>query len=167
LATLAVSGASGAGASHARATLRDVTGGAVGWARFTEDAAGTLHASVHVEGLSPGLHGIHIHAIGTCSPTFAAAGGHFNPTGAAHGLDSPTGPHAGDWPNLVVNGAGVGHLDARSDRATLSDGPLSILDADGSAIVIHANPDDQVTDSGPFGPGNSGARIACGVIEAD
>lgn len=72
-----------------------------------------------------------------------------------------TGAHAGDLPNLVVNEAGRGKLDAVSHLATLSSGPVSLLDADGSAIVIHANEDDQVTDP----TGNSGARVACGVIE--
>jgi Cu-Zn family superoxide dismutase len=148
-------------ASHAQATLRDAGGSIVGWADFTEDAAGRLHANVHVEGLTSGRHGIHIHAVGSCTPDFAAAGGHHNPTGAtAHGLDHPDGPHAGDWPNLVVNGHGNGHLNAWSDRATLSFGPTTIFDADGSALVVHAAPDDQVTQ--PIG--GSGARIACGVI---
>jgi len=123
--------------------------------------------NVHVSGLAEGLHGIHIHAIGTCTlgtnPAFSSAGGHHNPLGHTHGLDSPTGPHAGDLPNLVVNGAGVGHLDGKTDEATLSAGPTSVFDADGSALIIHAAEDDQVTNP----TGNSGARIACGVIVAD
>ena len=103
-----------------------------------------------------------IHAVGSCTPTFAAAGGHYNPFTREHGLDNANGPHAGDLPNLEVNVAGRGHLDAVSHHATLSGGPVSLFDADGSAIVIHANEDDQVTNP----TGNSGARIACGVIEA-
>jgi Cu-Zn family superoxide dismutase len=118
---------------------------------------------VQVEGLAPGRHGIHLHAIGQCvGPAFASAGGHHNPLGVQHGLDNPAGAHAGDLPNLEVNVAGRGHLDAVSHHAALSDGPVSLLDADGSAIVIHASEDDQVTNP----TGNSGARIACGVIEA-
>jgi Cu-Zn family superoxide dismutase len=151
------------GASHASAELRDAGGGVVGWAGFAEDATGRLHVNVHVKGIPAGLHGIHIHAVGACSPDFLAAGGHHNPLGAAHGLDSPVGAHAGDLPNLVVNEAGVGHLDATSDRASLSNGPTTIFDADGSALIIHAGPDDQVTNP----TGNSGGRIACGVIVAD
>lgn len=155
-----------ASASHAEARLVDANGASVGWARFTEDATGTLHVNVHVKGLAPGLHGIHLHATGSCvlgtTPTFSSAGGHHNPLGHQHGLDSPTGAHAGDLPNLVVNGAGVGHLDATSDLATLSAGPTTLFDANRSAVVIHALPDDQVTDP----TGNSGGRIACGVIEA-
>jgi Cu-Zn family superoxide dismutase len=161
LAGAAVGSASGTGASHARAVLHDASGQSVGWARFTEDAAGVLHVNVHVNGLSSGFHGIHVHAVGACSPSFAAAGGHLNPAGALHGLDNPDGSHAGDLPNLQVNEAGLGWLATTTDRARLS--AVSILDADGSALVIHELPDDQV--SQPIG--GSGARIACGVILAD
>jgi Cu-Zn family superoxide dismutase len=155
--------AAAGGAVHAGARLIDASGHAIGWARLTEDAAGRLHLNVQVDGLTPGRHGIHLHAIGQCvAPTFASAGGHHNPLGAEHGLENPAGAHAGDLPNLVVNVTGRGHLDATSHHATLSSGPVSLLDADGSAIVIHANEDDQVTNP----TGNSGARIACGVIEA-
>jgi Cu-Zn family superoxide dismutase len=152
------------GAHHASATFVDAAGAPVGWARLVEDGAGRVHVDIHVEGLIPGLHGVHIHAFGACSPTFAAAGGHYNPLTHEHGLDNPNGPHAGDLPNLVVNAAGVGHLDATTDRVTLSPGAATLFDATGSAFVIHANPDDQVTDAGN---GGSGARIACAVIDAD
>ncbi len=151
------------GADHAGARIVDGGGQTIGWARLTEDADGQLHLNVQVAGLTPGLHGIHLHAIGQCAgPAFTSAGGHHNPLGAQHGLDNPAGAHAGDLPNLTVNGAGRGHLDAVSHHATLSAGPVSLLDGDGSAIVIHANEDDQVTNP----TGNSGPRIACGVIEA-
>lgn len=157
-----------AGAQHATATFVDPTGATVGWAQLVEDASGMVHVNVHVSGLTPGLHGIHIHAVGSCTPTFAAAGGHYNPLGHQHGLDNPNGPHAGDLPNLVVNAEGIGHLNATTDRVTLSAGPATLFDttpqAEGSALVIHANQDDQVTD---VGNGGSGARIACAVIEPD
>ena len=145
------------GALHASATLIDATGAEIGWATFVEDATGTVHVNVKVDGLSPGRHGIHIHRVGACSPDFAAAGSHHNPLGAAHGS------HAGDLPNLDVNANGRGRINATTDLATLSGGPLSVFDADGSALVIHADEDDLVTDP----TGNSGARIACGVIAAD
>lgn len=155
------------GALHASAELRNAAGEVVGWARFKEDRAGILHVNVRVRGLSEGLHGIHIHAVGACTlgttPAFSSATGHHNPLGRDHGLDSPTGAHAGDLPNLVVSEKGKGRLKVTSDRATLSAGPTSVLDADGSALIIHALPDDQVTNP----TGNSGGRIACGVIEAD
>ena len=159
--------AAGDGAQHASATFIDTTGATAGWARLVEDASGVVHVNVHVEGLAPGRHGIHIHAIGACTPTFGAAGGHYNPFGDQHGLENPDGPHAGDLPNLTVNAAGIGHLDARTDRVTISAGPATLFDAtpgaQGSAFIIHANEDDQVTDATL---GGSGARIACGVIHA-
>jgi len=114
-------------------------------------------------GLTPGRHGIHIHAVGRCDPTaFATAGGHFNPETRQHGLENPVGPHAGDLPNLEVRENGLGILRADSDRISLLDGPKSLFDADGSALIIHAAEDDQMTDP----TGNSGARVACGVIQA-
>jgi Cu-Zn family superoxide dismutase len=152
--------AQGNGAQHASAELKDGSGQIIGFARFTEDATGVVHVNVHVKGLAPGQHGIHIHAVGSCSPTFTAAGGHHNPLGHQHGLDNPLGAHAGDLPNLVVNAAGVGHLNTTTDRATLSAGATTVFDADGSALIIHTGPDDQVTDP----TGNSGGRIVCGVI---
>jgi superoxide dismutase, Cu-Zn family len=153
-----------AAAPQARGTFVDASGASVGWLRLTEDRRGDVHVNVHVKGLAAGLHGIHIHAVGSCTPTFAAAGGHYNPLGHQHGLENPSGPHAGDLPNLIVNGDGVGHLDGRTDRVTLSEGGATLFDADGSAFIIHANPDDQVTDAGN---GGSGARIACAVVVAD
>lgn len=161
LATVAA--AQGNGALRASAQLVDPAGNVVGEAKFTEDAAGKLHVNVHVSGISPGLHGIHLHAVGACTPDFLAAGGHHNPLSHQHGLNNPQGAHAGDLPNLVVNGAGRGRLNSVSERATLSDGPTMLFDANGSAVIIHAGPDDQVTDP----TGNSGGRIACGVIVAE
>ena len=156
------------GPPHASATFVNAAGVTVGWARLVEDATGRVHVNIHVKGLAQGLHGVHIHSVGACSPTFVAAGGHYNPLVHEHGLENPAGPHAGDLPNLVVNGAGVGHLDATTDRVTLSPGPATLFDtttlAVGSAFIIHANPDDQVTNATN---GGSGARIACAVIESD
>ena len=153
-------GATESRARHASAVVRDAAGSVLGTARFVEDARGVVHVNVHVRGLTPGLHGIHVHAIGACTPSFLAAGGHHNPTGEEHGLENPNGPHAGDLPNLVVNGAGVGRLSAKTTRLTLSPSPTTIFDANGSSVVIHERTDDQVTDP----TGNSGGRVACGVI---
>jgi Cu-Zn family superoxide dismutase len=145
------------GTLHAAVTLVDASGAQVGTVHLVEDASGSLHVNVKVAGLTPGEHGIHIHATGSCTPDFAAAGGHHNPYGVGHGQ------HAGDLPNLAVNVAGRGSLVAVTDHASLSDGPVSVFDANGSSVVVHALPDDFVTNPA----GNSGARIACGVIEAE
>ena len=116
---------------------------------------------VNAKGLPEGLHAVHIHAVGKCeAPDFASAGGHFNPLNKKHGLKNPDGPHAGDLPDMYVNKDGVGRYEALMESVTLGAGETSVFDADGSAIVIHATADDNVTDPA----GNSGDRIACGVI---
>jgi Cu-Zn family superoxide dismutase len=153
------------GPRHAHGTFVDASGSAIGWLRLAEDAHGVVHVNVQVQGLSTGLHGIHIHAVASClAPTFASAGGHYNPLSHQHGLENPNGPHAGDLPNLIVDEDGHGRLQARTDRVTLTAGRATLFDGDGSAFIIHANRDDQVTDAGN---GGSGARIACAVIVAD
>jgi Cu-Zn family superoxide dismutase len=160
-------GAAAGGSSRAHGTFVDAAGNTVGWVQLVEDARGIVHVNVHVDGLTPGKHGIHIHSVAACSPTFAAAGGHYNPLGHQHGLLNPSGAHAGDLPNLVVNPDGVGRLTGVTDGVTITAGPTTLFDdtpgAVGSAFIIHANEDDQLTDATN---GNSGARIACAVIEA-
>ena len=160
---LATSVAAGPGGDrHASGTFVDANGNTIGHVRLGQDRHGEVRVNVSVDGLTPGLHGIHIHAVAACAPTFAAAGGHYNPLAHEHGLENPSGPHAGDLPNLVVDADGHGRLNATTDRVTVTDGPATLFDADGSAFIIHANQDDQVTDAGN---GGSGARIACAVIE--
>ena len=139
---------------RAEATILDITGAVVGSARFTEDGAGRVHVAVRAHGLAPGLHGIHVHGVGSCGAGFNAAGGHHNPLARLHG------EHAGDLPNLDVNRRGFGRLNATVENFTLSPGPTTAFDADGSAVVVHALPDDFVTQP----TGGSGARFACGVI---
>jgi Cu-Zn family superoxide dismutase len=150
------------GAEHVDAQLRDAAGAVLGTARFTQDATGRVHLSVHVRDVTPGLHGLHLHAVGACvgAGAFASAGGHYNPHARQHGHANPLGFHAGDLPNLTVNPAGVGRLNAALEQFTLAE----LRDADGTALVLHANEDDRLTNGGPQGPGNSGARIACGVL---
>jgi superoxide dismutase, Cu-Zn family len=143
----------------------------IGAATFTQQrSSDEVRVFVVAAGLQPGRHGIHIHSAGQCDSNsidpatgspFFSAGTHFNPQEKEHGLRNPEGPHAGDLPNLKVGPGGVGFLHATNDRITLGEGPNSLFDTDGSAIVIHENRDDQVTDP----TGNSGARIACGVIQ--
>jgi Cu-Zn family superoxide dismutase len=156
VAMTTIAAASNDGAEHASAIIRDASGNVVGEAKLTEDATGIVHVNVHVKGLSAGEHGIHIHATGACNPTFAAAGGHHNPLGHQHGLDNPNGPHAGDLPALTVNGAGVGHLDAKTNgRPFRGRSPSSTRRQRHSH---YANPDDQVTDR----PGTADAhRLRC------
>ncbi len=109
---------------------------------------------ISVEGLSPGEHGLHLHAVGRCDgPGFQTAGGHWNPTGKHHGHLNPQGAHAGDLPNLTVSANGRGAI-----NFLVAGGPLA--DADGTALLIHAKPDDYKTDPS----GNSGDRIACAVL---
>jgi Cu-Zn family superoxide dismutase len=145
---------------RAAAPLRNAEGQVLGMAIFTQEAQG-VRISVTVKGLSPGEHGIHIHSVGKCEPPdFLSAGPHFNPTNKKHGLHNPEGPHAGDLPNLVAGEDGSAVYEHITDRVTLTPGELSLFDEDGSSLVIHAGPDDQMTDPA----GNSGARVLCGVI---
>lgn len=146
---------------QAKGELKTAAGESVGNVTMTQMPDGMVLVSVAVRGLPPGQHGIHIHAVGSCAPTFAATGGHFNPTGKQHGLDNPNGAHGGDLPNLTVAANGAGTFSATTNRVTIAAGPLSIFDADGSALVIHALTDDQMTDPA----GNSGDRIACAVLQ--
>jgi Cu-Zn family superoxide dismutase len=141
------------------ATLRLANGAPAGEAVIT--AAGDhLTLSVAALGLPAGTHGIHLHAVGSCeAPGFTSAGGHLNPQGHQHGALNPAGSHLGDLPNLTVNATGAAAM--RTDLAgTLSEAEAALFDADGTALVIHAGADDYKTDPS----GNSGARIACGVL---
>jgi Cu-Zn family superoxide dismutase len=142
------------------AELRDTRGRAVGQAILT-GVDGGVRILLEVRGLPPGLKAVHIHERGQCErPSFASAGDHFNPAKKEHGLQNPRGPHAGDLPNVRIDEDGNGRLETMTERVTLTSGPTTILDADGSAVIVHGAPDDFKTDP----TGNSGARIACGVI---
>ena len=145
---------------RARADIKNAQGKSVGTVSLRETKDGLL-IMVNVNGLPQGLHAVHIHSVGKCDgPAFVSAGGHFNPLGKKHGLSNPDGPHAGDLPDLYVNQDGVGRYEALLESMMLGSGETSIFDADGSAIVIHAAADDNRSDPA----GNSGDRIACGVI---
>jgi Cu-Zn family superoxide dismutase len=154
-----------AAAQQAHATL---TGkGITGEATLTEQKAGDATVVVielSAQGLTPGKHGVHLHAVGKCEPDFAAAGGHFDPGPAGNTDPDANHPyHMGDIPNLTVGADGKGTLRATTSRVTLSDGPLSLFDADGSAIIIHGNPDQGITGEPKSGV-SGGPRVACGVI---
>jgi Cu-Zn family superoxide dismutase len=144
----------------ARAVLEDAKGQKVGAATFAQTKGG-VKLAVKVEGLPAGKHGIHLHAVGKCdAPEFKGAGPHFNPTGKKHGHENPEGFHAGDLPNLEVGEDGKGALEATVENATLGAGEGSLFAGQGTAVVVHASADDGKTDPA----GNSGARIACGVV---
>jgi Cu-Zn family superoxide dismutase len=108
-----------------------------------------------------GTYAAHVHTVGACTaPDFTSAGPHWNPTGAQHGRNNPAGMHKGDLPNLSVGTDGRGSLEFLIAGAALRGGAAPLLDADGAAVVIHAQADDYRTDPA----GNAGARIACGVL---
>lgn len=137
----------------------DSTGTRSGQITGTE-AGGNVVLEILVRGLTPGQHGLHLHTTPSCEPpSFSSAGGHFNPTSTQHGLRNPNGPHTGDLPNLVVTPDSVGRAQVTLPGWTLATGDHSIS-SPGTALVIHASPDDDMTDPS----GNSGARIGCSVI---
>ena len=145
-----------AGGRVAVAVLVDAAGRPAGRATVTQ-VAGGLRVTLDARGLTPGNHGAHLHTVGQCvAPDFASAGPHWNPAATKHGTMNPQGPHAGDLPNLLIGADGRGTLGITLAGATME----GLLDADGAALVVHAAADDLVTDPS----GNSGARLACGVV---
>jgi Cu-Zn family superoxide dismutase len=164
----ASAGAVRADQDAARVLLRNADGQPVGTVRLDqEDGAVLVRAGVH--DLTPGWHGFHVHTVGQCVPPFTSAGGHYNPGGMTHA------GHAGDMPSLLVNADGTGELRFKTDRFTVA----ALLDPDGSAVIVHANADnfaniptrDYSQTEGSYGPdsaslatGDSGARVACGVV---
>ena len=169
--TLAQSGGAGADAVPAQlgasAVLKDTQGKVIGDVNFTSPIDGGSYVTVQVgirpdANLQPGEYGFHVHQVGKCTPTFDAAGDHLNPEGKEHGLLNPAGPHAGDLPNVVVRQDGMTTYAVNTKLFTLEPGG-AVFDQDGSAVMLHAQADDYVTDPS----GNSGDRIACGVIEQE
>lgn len=148
-------------AAMAKAELVNTKNEFIGEIVFREGEKG-VELSAVLNGLPAGLHGIHIHEVGKCeAPTFESAGTHFNPRHKQHGIENPNGPHAGDLPNIEAAVDGSVELNFVTDAFTLLTGKVtSLRDANGSSIVIHEQADDYKTDPA----GNSGTRIACGVI---
>ncbi len=111
-----------------------------------------------VAGLSPGNHGFHIHEKGDCSSGDGmSAGGHFNPLGKPHAASSTSDRHAGDMPMLVADASGNATLTVELDVITVGGGAADVV---GRGVIVHKDPDDFTTQP----TGNSGARVACGVI---
>jgi Cu-Zn family superoxide dismutase len=141
------------------ADLADSSGKVVGKAVLVEHGS-SVRILIDFKGVAPGTKAVHIHTVGRCdAPSFESAGPHFNPGTRQHGTANPAGPHAGDLPNVVIESTGLGHLEFTA-RATVSKGANSLFDADGSSLVLHEKADDLRTDP----DGQSGGRIACGVI---
>jgi Cu-Zn family superoxide dismutase len=154
--------AAAADATMIKATIIDAKGSKIGTAKLTPVADGV---KIHLEAvkLPPGMHGIHFHETGMCeAPDFVTAGMHFNPTHKQHGFENPQGYHAGDLPNIQVGTDGKVNVDLITKSVTFDRGkPTSLLKDQGISLIIHEKSDDYVTDP----TGNSGARIACGVIK--
>lgn len=154
--TLLAGCASQMSAPSARATLAARSGSTVAGDVMFAERQGVIRVEARVAGLSPGEHGFHIHEIGDCSaPDASSAKGHYNPAGKSHGHHDSDNRHGGDLPNLTANAQGEAHFVADLKGLTLSE-------ISGRSVVIHADPDDYKSQPA----GNSGKRIACGVIVA-
>jgi len=163
---LLAQGAESTDTRAARATLLNAAGENVGTVRFERRGRSrALRVSVNVHKLSPGYHGFHVHTVGKCeAPTFMSAGPHLNPASADHA------DHAGDMPSLLVTSGGKAEARFTTDRFSLA----QLRDADGSAVMVHALPDNQANipkdrydpdpDATTLATGDSGARVACGPV---
>jgi superoxide dismutase, Cu-Zn family len=164
---MAQAGRSSASTTALKARAEIKGEGIAGTATLTEEKNATgvsVSIRIMLKGMPPGMHGVHLHAVGKCEPDFAAAGGHFDPGPAGNPDPDANHPfHMGDLPQLNVDPNGGSVYEVRTTRVTLSDGPLSLFDADGSAIILHGNPDQGITGAARSGV-SGGPRIACGVI---
>ena len=145
------------------AQLQDIEGNPVGEVRLSQHTEDQVDVQATVHDLPPGFHGFHVHEVGQCEPPFTSAGGHLNLEDAFHP------DHSGDMPVLLVNNDGTGEASFQTDRFMLKD----LFDEDGSAIIVHALPDNYANIPERYGEvdqqtletGDSGERIACGVIQ--
>jgi Cu-Zn family superoxide dismutase len=142
----------------AMVTLQPTTGQtAHGDVHFTENSDGSVEVQVDLMAVPPGTHGFHIHEKGDCGDDAKAAGGHFNPTGMAHGAPDANSHHAGDFGNVTADASGEVHTTFTTRSITVTPGATSVI---GHAVVLHGNADDLASQPA----GNAGPRIACGVV---
>ena len=155
---IGLAGTSALAADTATAQLKGPNGEDMGTVEMQQGTTGVL-IQLQATGLAPGEHGFHIHQVGTCEPDFEAAGDHYAPGGTGHGFLSENGPHAGDLPNITANQDGTAAVDHFTPLISLAeDATNTVLDSDGSAFIIHENPDNYVDADA------AGGRVACGVI---
>lgn len=145
---------------QARADLVAPDGTSIGTATLAQGANGVVVISVQARGLPEGMHGFHIHQTGQCEPDFQAAGDHYNPDDKQHGYMNEAGFHAGDLPNIQFDAQNNARADMFTTQVSLAaDAPNTVFDTDGSAFIIHENPDSYQAEAG------AGGRLACGVIQ--
>ena len=143
----------------ATAPIRSATGRELGMLTLADSAQSGIRVTGRLTGLPPGEHGIHIHMVGQCQPPFESAGAHWNPTSRQHGTQNPQGPHLGDMLNITVGADSSVNVSLTTTGGSLR-ATNGLMDTDGASVVVHARADDYRTDPS----GNSGDRVACGVV---